>query len=175
MGYLLTCQQCGRTIEVQPAQAGQQVHCDCGAAIDVPKLRDLKNLPAAEVVPVEVAYGSSGWSARKGMILAGISIALISLIFSTVLHFRPSIESQYTIVDPDVSDVPPEAAWRLWSNVFKRGLATWQPKKREEHDNLSYRDRNIQFFEIAGYVVAAGGALLAVAGYLSPNKKRRGA
>ncbi|MDR2438082.1 MAG: hypothetical protein LBE12_01770 [Planctomycetaceae bacterium] len=45
--YLLPC-SCGRSLEIEISQAGQQVTCSCGQTQRVPSLLKIKSLPVAE-------------------------------------------------------------------------------------------------------------------------------
>ena len=51
MKYLLPC-KCGKSVEVEPGQAGQTVACTCGENLLVPSMLQIKVLPVAPEKPV---------------------------------------------------------------------------------------------------------------------------
>jgi hypothetical protein len=67
MNYLVPCPACGTKSSISSAQAGQTVRCTCGRTIEVPTLRDLRNLE-----PVgEPQRQQSTWNRRKGLVFLG--------------------------------------------------------------------------------------------------------
>ncbi|TWT30164.1 hypothetical protein KOR34_47220 [Posidoniimonas corsicana] len=75
--HLLPC-DCGKSIRVEPSQAGDRVVCECGAELDVPPLRQLRDLPL-DVQPGDApsARGGGEWSFRAGVLTAGLLIAAV--------------------------------------------------------------------------------------------------
>ena len=51
MKYLLPC-KCGKSVEVEPGQAGQTVVCGCGEKLLVPTMLQIKALPVAPDKPI---------------------------------------------------------------------------------------------------------------------------
>ena len=66
--YLLPC-SCGQSIVIDTIQAGQEVRCSCGQSQLVPTLREIRQLPEAEI------YASSNdMSAKNHCRLAELCI-----------------------------------------------------------------------------------------------------
>jgi DNA-directed RNA polymerase subunit RPC12/RpoP len=73
--FLLPCAGCAHEIEVVTGQAGGQVECPaCGRRNDVPKFRDLAQLP----VKADVAAGQTHWGLPQAVALAGVACAALS-------------------------------------------------------------------------------------------------
>jgi hypothetical protein len=87
--YLLTC-SCGRTSTVTARQAGQSIRCACGAALDVPTLRGLRDLPPA------VADGASKptrtWDNRHRAVFAMLLGSAFALTLG--VYFAGKIQQQ---------------------------------------------------------------------------------
>lgn len=59
-------------------QAGGRIACPaCGAGIDVPRLRDLEQ---CEVAAVTHGERRAGWDALRGLLFAGVAIALVATV-----------------------------------------------------------------------------------------------
>lgn len=67
MNYLLPCPACGTKSTVSTAQAGQTVQCSCGRTVEVPPLRDLRQLESVG----ESERSQPSWNRRKGLIFLG--------------------------------------------------------------------------------------------------------
>jgi hypothetical protein len=73
--FLLPCAGCAHEIEVVTGQAGGQVECSaCGRRNDVPKFRDLAQLP----VKADVPAGQTHWGLPQAVALAGVACAALS-------------------------------------------------------------------------------------------------
>lgn len=133
--YLLTC-SCGKTVPVEPGQAGGQVVCSCGTSLDVPTLRQLRHLPPA---PSHETTEKRAWSIRKGavaffLIAAGLlaSVALWNRLSEPeVPEFQPLAQAER--VEHDLKTLTPLDAWKTWILVY-RPLA--------EHGFVPMQNRN---------------------------------
>jgi len=78
--YFLPC-SCGQKVRVEPAQAGGQVACACGAKLNVPTLRGLKQLEAAppDEAAVRRSAGRQWGPVRGAMFSIGILVTVVSL------------------------------------------------------------------------------------------------
>lgn len=77
MKYQLTC-TCGRAIPVEVSQAGQTVQCSCGAKLEVPTMRLIRNLPVADsVVPAAKPRGTRPWPIGLSLVFALGMLALV--------------------------------------------------------------------------------------------------
>ncbi len=101
--YLLPC-TCGKKTTVVPSQAGQNVTCECGASLAVPKFREISQLEVASA-PISKktsrAASSDSWHAGFGAIGAVLlGFSLISLSFCGYYIFcRAQIDTSVTIDD----------------------------------------------------------------------------
>jgi hypothetical protein len=126
--YLLTC-QCGKTIPVEAGQAGERVTCECGAQLDVPTLRKLRHLPAAQPA---AAKPRAAWSVGKGFVAAGLIAAGLFVLAAAwtwwtepvMPQFNP--EDQLRAVDAELARITPAQAWMRWVAFYqplaKRGF-----------------------------------------------------
>ncbi len=74
--FALKC-TCGATIPVEIRQAGESISCQCGVTLEIPKLRDLRQLePVAEQT---VARPRAGWSMLQGSLFV---VGLCALVLS---------------------------------------------------------------------------------------------
>jgi hypothetical protein len=137
MNYLLPCKACGTELAVSTGQAGQTLHCRCGATIDVPSIRELRNLPAAER---EVASGPT-WGSRQGLLFVGGAIAGVALIGIAVLWLmRPAlVDIRAEIGEPDLATLQKEVKSVSLDEGYMRyeSIRPWPPqlfaeKKEEE-------------------------------------------
>jgi hypothetical protein len=119
--YLLTC-VCGKTLPVDTGQAGGQVVCSCGTALDVPTLRKLRHLPLA---PTDQPKPAAAWTARKGaiavfLIVAG-TLATLSLwnrlTEPKIPEFQPLVHSE--LVNQELQDMTPVEAWKRWIVLYR--------------------------------------------------------
>ena len=95
--YLLPC-SCGKRLLVERSGAGGRIDCDCGAKIDVPTLRDLRNLES-----IETASTTPGWTRAQGSLFV---LAIVLLAGGAFLTFK-LIQS---IPDSQLTGVPGVAA-----------------------------------------------------------------
>ncbi|MCI0358974.1 MAG: hypothetical protein L0211_10890 [Planctomycetaceae bacterium] len=93
--YLLPC-ACGQKVRVEPAQAGGQVACACGAKLYVPTLRGLRQLEAA---PPDKSVRSAGrqWGPVRGaMFSIGLLVTVISLLVLAYTYLQFAAASDWT-------------------------------------------------------------------------------
>ena len=119
--YLLTC-ACGEDTVVEDAQAGGRATCGCGKTIEIPTLRQLRNLPPA---PGDAVNQSQAWSARQGIfsaaIICGVFAAAIGGYFwwtvPQPLEFDPVHRAQF--VDQQIAVMTPSDAWQVWITNYQ--------------------------------------------------------
>jgi hypothetical protein len=134
--YVLTC-NCGHKLLVVPGQAGGTVKCQCGATVEVPTLRALRELPLAES-DSQAAGGQAAaarkvegrtWGVRQGvmsacLILAAVCLAVAGFAWWTqpsLPRFDPDAYQQ--LIDQRIDSLTPVEAWHAWT-VKYRELAT---------------------------------------------------
>ena len=119
--YLLPC-SCGKSIAVSVSQAGDKVHCECGQELEVPTLRQLRELAPEQTDSTE----SASWGFRQGVITLGLILA--SLMAATSGWFyatqptplQPFDASAWTEkVEEDLAVVDSPLAWSLWQARYK--------------------------------------------------------
>ena len=78
MKYLLPC-KCGKSVEVEPGQAGQTVVCGCGEELLVPTMLQIKALPVAPDKPVSKRDKTNApHKAVLAMLIPGVVCLLLS-------------------------------------------------------------------------------------------------
>ncbi len=149
--YLLPC-TCGRQVVVTPSEAGNRVTCSCGAVLDVPTLRAMRQLPVAETAAEAPAVPSpaSRWNAAAALVLLGAVVVLIGV--GLCVYFwshRPR--------PVDVDSLRPADTWYLWQQLRQ------MPRRTAQHD-LWIRVHQVYrlWMTLAFAVVALGGALVVV-------------
>ncbi len=130
MSYLLPCPACGNKLTVVAGQAGQLVQCTCGADVEVPTIRGLRELEQIS----SVAESPSRWTSRHSVAFLGLLIAAGALAFSLYLHLRAPV------FDPggyenEVQTASPEQSWEHWTGNLRHG-----PRMRSQ-DDRPRRDR----------------------------------
>ena len=115
--FVLSC-DCGREIPVEAGQAGDQVHCECGNAIQVPKLGQLRLLPR-----IQSAESASTWSPRKGLLTLGGLVAAVSLVigiyFWAVTPSRTDLDisGEKEYAGGYVDALSPTDTWIYWQQL----------------------------------------------------------
>jgi hypothetical protein len=127
--YLLPC-ECGQTLRVGRAQAGQAVVCSCGKTVRVPTLRGLRDLAPA---PAETTGPSPRrWTRLHGAMFAGglmiavvaAALALLQLRnYSIASHFTQDQSSDLLAYEAvHIDDHPPAELFDLWNMIQAQGL-----------------------------------------------------
>lgn len=123
--YLLPC-ACGKTIAVGPSQAGGSVTCECGQGVEVPRLRDLRELP----VEADTANTGKGWSFRMGVLSAGLVLA--ALLAGAAGWFEINepdppapfnAEARAEVVDRNLDQMAPADLVKLLSSVYEPAVS----------------------------------------------------
>lgn len=123
--YLVSC-RCGSQVVVSPSLAGSTVVCACGQSIDVPTLREMRDLP---VESSEHGEGGSQWTVRHSMAAATIIVAVGLAIFAGYLfwqyrHLDGQIprfvpEERAKIVEENIRQLTPARVWELWLGSYR--------------------------------------------------------
>ncbi|QDV76065.1 hypothetical protein [Botrimarina mediterranea] len=120
--HLLPCTACGKSVPVSPSQAGGAVTCECGARLDVPRLGEMRNLPADESVPPQAA----AWSFRNGVLSAGLLIAGALAAgagwFAAVEPAPPAppdAAARTESVQRQLDAMPPAQLFQLYTEIYK--------------------------------------------------------
>jgi hypothetical protein len=120
-------------VPVDLGQAGQQVVCTCGTRLEVPPLRQLRQLPIASTAENPP---HSRWNVRYGVITANLILAaLFAAIGGFNWYTAPSspefnAEVRANVVKEGISKLSPADAWNLWVNSYlplaRAGLQRFQ-------------------------------------------------
>ena len=79
MKYRFPCERCGEKLVIDVSQAGRQIICRCGAALEVPSLRAIRALETAPDDSVRPRRPS--WNLGRGVTFAGgLVIAMLGLL-----------------------------------------------------------------------------------------------
>lgn len=109
--YLLPC-PCGESRPVELCQAGKSVTCRCGAVLEVPTIREIKNNLESYEQPGETNSGGniSTWGRRESRLFIGVVLVFIGLgLFVYVQMERPRL--------PDINSLSPIQTWLLWQEL----------------------------------------------------------
>lgn len=126
--YALRCQNCNETSPIEPRHAGSTINCaQCSKPIEVPKLRELKQLELIQTQ--EKSRPKRGWGQLSGSLfslgLLMLAIAIGSSIYLWMLRSdyqrytdEPNVENfQFNL---DIQQVTLNESWRLWDELLKR-------------------------------------------------------
>lgn len=170
--YLLACAKCDRRLKVTPSQAGDTITCTCGAANEVPAMRAIAKLEAADEAGDEQR---PIWGLRQGLIFLGLVILVCGLVFSGFLYSqRPVLaEAQQNrasdeAIKKDIDQYTLNQLWSLWLHLETYGIVT-----NDSPQVIAYR-RGMQSLRqkiMIGLGVAAVGAAVIVGGLLVKPKR----
>jgi hypothetical protein len=166
--YLVSCPGCGQQLAVAPSQAGQSVACACGAAVEAPTLRRLRELPAAP----EPSPEARRWGARQGIVAAGavaatLALGLAGLLIATAPRPAAPFESAdfREQIAPRIDEISPAQAWSMWYESYQPlGAAGFLPRRSEAQLAVEAAAQQRKFYAVALASlagVAIGVALLA--------------
>jgi hypothetical protein len=163
--YLVPCPSCGKQLPVSASQAGQSVACVCGASVEAPTLRRLRELPAAP----DALPAVRRWGARQGIVTAGIAAAAVALGLAGYLTaIAPSPEAPFRAADfqelitPRIDEVTPAQAWSMWHDSYEPlGAAGFLPRRSEGQIVAEAETQQRRFYALA--LTTVGGAALATA------------
>jgi hypothetical protein len=112
--YLLPC-RCGEKTAIETSQAGQQVRCRCGAALEVPTLRKIMAMEPLE--PGPGAATATAWGTRERVALLGVTGLVLALALVVVLMFQRPTMPRY----PDPQSLTPAQSLILWQQLQQIG------------------------------------------------------
>ena len=97
MSYLVPCPKCGTSLPVELGMSGETLHCACGAPVEVPTLRVLRDMPRTDAVDE-----GPGWTWRHGVLVLGAMLAAFGISMGLYM-----VRNQY--------QMQPDRAWEEWS------------------------------------------------------------
>ena len=143
--YLLPC-PCGARIPVDVSQAGERIFCQCGVTLDVPTMRQLRELELAE--PEAVATRTE-WGVRQGVILLALVVTLVAGAIGgylwAVQPAPPTLDTEAALraIDQQVNAMTPLQSWELWhGRILADGLVQYEnPVQIAYHARVAARRR----------------------------------
>jgi hypothetical protein len=129
MRYLLPC-ECGRQIPIATSQAGETLSCECGRSPTAPKLRELRQLPAAP--DSDAPPPSRGaWTRQQGVVFAsGLILFLLgATIFGVTWFQRSTLRTEPPRIVPELLAAHLAEVDR---NTPLQNLEIWQHEILEE-------------------------------------------
>lgn len=155
--YLLPC-SCGLSTPVEIAQAGHSVRCSCGASLEVPTLRGIKNLPPA---PLEAVPQGPVWNPGKGILFLGALAILAGLAIEAYLPTTvPSVD--FNRIHAIAFTMNPAQSWEQWQQ-FQQDRLPGAFTPESEAYRRSETDRRRWWF--VGWAGVAAGAGMVYCGY----------
>ncbi len=153
--YLLPC-SCGLSTPVETAQAGENIHCACGATLDIPTLRGLRNLQPA---PLDERSQGPSWNPGKGILFLGVLVILAGLGILAYLKLSvPRVDINR--VRREAFTMSPAESWQKW--LFLQDLPG--PYSQQAGDFIrSQPDR--KRWQFAGWASVVLGAGVIYCGY----------
>lgn len=125
MAYLLPC-ECGKKTPISPAQAGDRIPCECGAVLEAPTLREMRQLETDEAATDRQATAATAWSVRHGALTAGLMLA--ALLAGVGLWFKatdpPPPEGFNTtrsmaVMETGLERMTPTEGYQRWVNLYQ--------------------------------------------------------
>ena len=163
MPYLLPCPQCRSKLSVTTGEAGGQVRCNCGATVDVPTVRGLREL----AVVTESAEPQSRWTTRHSVTFMGGVLIVAGIAAGLALHvYAESVRPIQTFADK-VQHMSPAETWELWTHYFQLGIGTWQVDEGPTQKIDRRRYHSFKNFEWISFGIAGVGAVIALVGWFA--------
>jgi hypothetical protein len=128
MRYLIPC-ECGRQIPISTSRAGESLTCECGRSFTAPKLRELRQLPAAS--DDQPGPSRRAWSRQQGVLFAvGLALLMVSAVVLTVTTL------QRTQLHTEPPEIPPEPLDEFLAQIDRntplQNFEIWQTEILEE-------------------------------------------
>jgi hypothetical protein len=157
--YRLPC-SCGHALDVPVTQAGSVQSCpECGALVEVPPLRQLRQLPPVEP-PSGHTDGSAGrWSLGQGLAFSVGMLLVAACLLAVVLLARerqtlrtaaPQLAELHSHSDPD--QLTPSQIWQGWVSQFR-------DERLEGRETPMFLQERARYRRLTGWIWAAGGGV----------------
>ena len=173
MHFLLPC-PCGKSLPIEPRQAGEEITCSCGQQLTIPTMREMRLLPSDGKPAVAP---SRNWSGRQGWLFSGgAAIVLIAVIAFAFLTYKRSKLELYTdkpqldyeAMEADSAEATdtPVLALDEWNKIVADGL---QPRDFKFNYEIAQdmAKRNVGQSVVAAFIGAVG-LLLAASAFIVP-------
>lgn len=177
MKYRFPCERCGEKLVIDVSQAGRQVVCRCGEALEVPSLRVIRSLETATDDSVKPRRRS--WDRGRGVIFAaGMVIAVLGLATAgaasigwLTAHAPPSPSpSDVKAILTAVDELSAPRVWDLWAEMRTNGLGQYYEPPQAVFEAFLRRVRAVF---VVGVVLLAVGIAAAASSVFVPGRSRR--
>ncbi len=165
---LLAC-NCGRTVPVEPRQAGGESTCACGAKLLIPPLRQLRDLPE------EAAAGEKAgvsWGIAQGitslLVVAAVLLALVAGYFRVTEPAKPApfnFSNWQTDSKAGIAKLTPEQLWQRWIDVYAPQIGSDFSVYKSVEDQIA-TETIAQHRKMEGYLGIGAAIFAAMAGLL---------
>lgn len=177
MKYLFPCSECGTNHKIDIAQAGQRITCACGAALEVPTMRGIRQLEVAEPTGGETA-DKPAWSPRLGAaFVGGVALMVLGLIVvgMGVIGWSRLVVPDPVAYDPRHTDemlesLSPMATFELWEDVKKAGLGPYQ---KPAYLMANEAKTKLTWILVSGGIVTAVGLIVVVGATMAGRRTRQ--
>ena len=174
--YLLPCPECQKSVSIAPSKAGEALACIyCQAAIQVPKLGELRLLPKADDVDegVVIQKNSRDFSpvARTGFLISGFAATACLLIASfcgvrwMLLPVPTSTAEHIESTRNDIQSFNAAELIRAYEEMEKIPIDLTRPYVYKEKENIRNRWKmNTIYAGSAGLLAVGIAAFFATTG-----------
>jgi hypothetical protein len=177
--YLLPCPECQFSLSVAPSKAGETLVCEgCQAAVQVPKLGELRQLPTSDVDQGQEITPKSQQdfspAARAGFLVSGFVATACLLVASFcglrwfLLPVPNSTERHIATTREDMKSFTAAELIRAYEEMEKIPIDLVLPYVYKEKE--VYRDR---WGKNAVYSASAGVMAVAIAAFLATSGRKR--
>jgi hypothetical protein len=160
MAFLLPCPQCDRKLVVTTGQAGGQVRCECGTAVDVPTVRGLRALVEVE----ESTAQPKSWSTRHSVVFLGAVIVVAGLALTAFLHVRADQVRPDENFAQDIRNKQPYETWELWHQFMRHSIA-WRPGTGPETEKKIKAYEELKRWEWIALALGGAGVIVIILGF----------
>ncbi len=172
MKYLLPCTHCERKLSVDSTQAGESIICACGASLEIPSFREIRNLErggASDAAPVP-----RSWNARRGVVFAvGLAIVFCGVVASgfagmgrlslqTGTPPKENLEHVFASLDKMTAAETMDTWLQVRDESLGPYIESYYSMHRRAHKQLTQ-------IMLAGYGVIVLGVLVTAATWLVPK------
>lgn len=133
--YELPCPACKQKIEIETIQAGSILNCPgCGEAINVPKLRELRQLDLIQTPEstTKLAWGPlAGFLFSFGLLLLAIAIGSAIYVWQqrqTMASYSEAPDVETFEFDVDIQELTLDQSWRVWTELNEKNDLSKRPK-----------------------------------------------
>ena len=172
MKYLLPCTHCERKLSVDSTQAGESITCACGALLEIPSFREIRNLERGDAS--DTAPAPRSWNVRRGVVFAiGLAIVFCGIVASgfagmgrlnlqTGTPPKENLEHTFAALDKMTA----AETMDTWLQVRDGSLGPYIESNYSRHRRARKQLTQIM---LVGYGVIALGVLVTAATWLVPK------